>query len=195
MNNMGFGKKTAAFGLVFLIAVAGSGCAKKLESETQATAVTAQESVDPLSFSVLDAKTREYTFDLNEFMRTNSSEVKQSMTHGATLGGVPATCTYTISQDGKYEVLQMEKDLGGGTQVDEYFNLVDAVFITRSTMYNDGKVDPVDKYYITEGALYKIDGSAKTVTKITDLSDPSAEEIRANIDIYLSFDEIRTEYA
>ena len=195
MNNMGLGKKAASFGLVFLIAVAGLGCTKKLESETQATAVTGQESVDPLSFAVLDAKTREYTFDLNEFMRTNSSEVKQTMSHGETPGGVPATCTYTLSQDGKYEVLQMEKDLGGGTQVDEYFNLTDAVFITRSTMYNDGKVDPVDKYYITEGVLYKIDGTAKTVTKITDLNDPSSEEIGANIDIYLSFDEIRTEYA
>ena len=196
MGNMGIGIKLTAMGLAAAFVLAGAGCSKKLSSETESTSsASAAQSVDPLSFSVLDAKTREYTFGLNEFMRSHGSEVKQNTIPGETLGGVPATCSYTISLDGKYEVLQMEKDLGGGMQVDEYFNLGDAVFITRSTMYDDGKFDPVDKYYITDGVLYKLDGTAKTVTQIVNINDPSAEEAKANIDIYFTFEEIREIYA
>lgn len=89
----------------------------------------------------------------------------------------------------------MEKTLSNGMQVDEYFNMGDAMFIARTTIYNDGTFDPVDKYYIAEGTLYKVDTEAQTVTKIADLSDPAIEEARANIDIYLNFDEIRALYA
>ena len=196
MGNMGIWIKLTSAGLVAAFVLVGAGCSKKLSSETESTSLaSAAQSVDPLSFSVLDAKTREYTFGLNEFMRTHGSEVKQHSTHGETLGGVPANCSYTVSLDGKYEVLQMEKDLGGGMQVDEYFNLGDALFITRSTMHDDGKFDPVDKYYITEGMLYKLDSTAKTVTQIVNINDPSAEEAKANIDIYFSFEEIREIYA
>ena len=48
----------------------------------------------------------------------------------------------------------MEKRLENGVQVDEYFNLGDAVFIARTTIYYDGNFDPVDKYYIIDGAVY-----------------------------------------
>ena len=80
-------------------------------------------------------------------------------------------------------------------QVDEYFNMGDAMFIARTTIYNDGTFDPVYKYYIAEGTLYQVDTEAQTVTKIADLSDPAIEEARANIVIYLNFDEIRALYA
>ena len=70
-----------------------------------------------------------------------------------------------------------------------------SIFIARTTIYNDGTFEPVDKYYIAEGTLYKVDTEAQTVTKIADLSDPAIEEAKASLDIYLTFDEIRALYA
>ena len=89
----------------------------------------------------------------------------------------------------------MEKSVENGVQYDEYFNMGDSIFITRTTVYNDGGFDPVDKYYIVAGVLYKVDITDQTVTKLVDLSDPAAQETAANIDIYLSFEEIRALYA
>ena len=200
MKSMGFRKKLIVAGLALSIAMAGTACSKQLVSDpyVTATSTAANQSdpdVDPLSFSVLDAKIREYNFGINEYMREHAAEATQKTVSGATLGGVPAECTYTISPDGKYESLQMMKTWDNGTQFDEYFNLGDAIFIARSTVYNDGNFEPVEKYYITNNVLYKIDGSAETVTKIIDLGDAGAEETKANLDIYFSFDEIRALYA
>ena len=89
----------------------------------------------------------------------------------------------------------MEKTLENAVQIDEYFNLGDAVFIARTTVYNDGNFDPVEKFYIIDGSLYKIDGSAEAVTKIIDLNDSTAEDVKKNNDLYFSFDEIRAIYA
>ena len=89
----------------------------------------------------------------------------------------------------------MEKALENGVQYDEYFNMGDSMFITRTTVYDDGDFDPVDKYYIIGGVLYKVDITDQTVTKLISLSDPGIKETQANIDIYLSFEEIRTLYA
>ena len=88
-----------------------------------------------------------------------------------------------------------EKRLANGTQVDEYFNLGDAVFVARTTIYDDGDFDPVDKYYIIDGGLYKVDGSAETVTKLADINGDSGSAIKTELDIYFSFDEIRAIYA
>ena len=148
-----------------------------------------------MSYAAIDAKMREYTFGINEYMREHAADVKQNTKDGATLGGVKAVCTYTISPDGKYESLQMEKTIDNGLQYDEYFNMGDSIFITRTTVYNDGNFEPVEKYYIIGGALYKVDITDQTVTKLKDLNDPSIEETKANIDIYLSFEEIRALYA
>ena len=89
----------------------------------------------------------------------------------------------------------MDKEIENGHQVDEYFNMGDSMYVTRTTIYNDGNFDPVYKYYVTGGALYKIDIETQTVTKLAILTDSAIEEMQANIDIYLSFEEIRTLYA
>ena len=148
-----------------------------------------------MSFTAIDAKLRDYNFGINEYMREHQSETTQKKTDGATPNGVAANCTYTISPDSKYESLQMEKRLANGTQVDEYFNLGDAVFVARTTIYDDGDFDPVDKYYIIDGGLYKVDGSAETVTKLADINGDSGSAIKTELDIYFSFDEIRAIYA
>ena len=191
---MGFRKSLTAVVLAAALVLAGTGCSKKISSSDPSNKATV-EIVDPMSYAAIDAKMREYTFGLNEYMREHSAEVTQKTADGATLGGVKAVCTYTISPDGKYESLQMEKTLDNGMQYDEYFNMGDSIFITRTTVYNDGNFEPVDKYYIIGGALYKVDITDQTVTKLKDLNDPSIEETQANIDIYLSFEEIRALYA
>lgn len=196
---MGFRKNLIALGLVLSLVLAGTACSKKLSSEEAGTSSSdaAAESADegPYSFSVLDKKINDYNLELNKFMKDHLGEATTKTTEGATPGGVPANCKYTLTNDNKFEVLQMEKTLSNGMQVDEYFNMGDAMFIARTTIYNDGTFDPVYKYYIAEGTLYQVDTEAQTVTKIADLSDPAIEEARANIDIYLNFDEIRALYA
>ncbi|MBR2992497.1 MAG: hypothetical protein IKF31_04245 [Clostridiales bacterium] len=194
---MGFRKNLIALGLALSLVLAGTACSKKLSSDETGTSSSGAESVEdgPYSFSVLDKKINDYNLELNKFMKDHLGETTSKETEGATPGGVSAICKYTLTNDNKFEVLQMEKTLSNGMQVDEYFNMGDAVFIARTTIYNDGTFDPVDKYYIAEGTLYKVDSEAQTVTKIADLSDPAIEEAKASLDIYLTFDEIRALYA
>lgn len=191
---MGFRKSLVAVVLAASLVLAGTGCSKKISSSDPSDKKTV-DIVDPMSYGAIDAKMREYTFGLNEYMREHSADVLQKTKDGKTIGGVNALCTYTVSPDGKYESLQMEKGVENGVQYDEYFNMGDSMFITRTTVYDDGDFDPVDKYYIIGGVLYKVDITDQTVTKLMSLTDPGIEETRANIDIYLSFEEIRALYA
>ena len=194
---MGFRKNLIALGLALSLVLAGTACSKKLSSDETGTSSSGTESVEdgPYSFSVLDKKINDYNLELNKFMKDHLGETTSKETEGATPGGVSAICKYTLTNDNKFEVLQMEKTLSNGMQVDEYFNMGDAIFIARTTIYNDGTFEPVDKYYIAEGTLYKVDTEAQTVTKIADLSDPAIEEAKVSLDIYLTFDEIRALYA
>ena len=195
MSNKGIGNNILVIGLVTAIVLAGTGCSQKLYSDPNMTATSNQTSLDPMSFDAIDAKLRDYNFGINEYMREHQAETTQKKTTGATLNGVAANCTYTISPDSKYESLQMEKRLENGTQVDEYFNLGDAVFVARTTIYDDGDFDPVDKYYIIDGGIYKVDGSAKTVTKLADINGDTGAAKKTELDLYYSFDEIRAIYA
>ena len=194
MINKGFRNMVIASVLTAALVFAGTGCGKKLTENTDNITV-AQTTLDPMSFAAIDARIRDFNFGINEYMREHLSEATQKKVSGTTINGVAAECTYTISPDGKYESLQMEKTLENGVQIDEYFNLGDAVFIARTTVYTDGNFDPVEKYYIIDGSLYKIDGSAETVTKMIDLNDPTANDFKQTNDLYFSFDEIRAIYA
>lgn len=190
-----FRKGLAVLGLASALIIAGTGCSNKLYSNPDMTASSsAAGTVDPMSFTAIDAKFRDYTFGINEYMREHLADATQKKSEGTTPGGVAAKCTYTISPDGKYESLQMEKELDTGVQVDEYFNLGDSVFVARTTIYYDGNFDPVDKYYIIDGGLYKLDGSAETVTKLADIGSDSGLSVKKDLDLYYSFDEIRPVY-
>lgn len=195
MRKVGMRNGIIAAGLVLAFAFAGTACTQKLYSDPDMTSAVVTESVDPMSFTAIDAKIRDYNFGINEYMREHFAEATQKKTSGVTLNGQAAECTYTISADGKYESLQMEKTISNGMQIDEYFNLGDSVFIARTTVYNDGNFEPVDKYYIIDGAIYKLDGSAETVNFIVNINDAAAAETRSNLDIYFTFDEIRALYA
>ena len=194
MKNTGFGKSLIAATLVAALILAGTGCKNKLYSNESQGQAGAQETVDPMSFAAIDAKFRDFTFSINEYMREHSAETTQNKVTGTTPNGVSANCTYTISPDGKFESLQMEKRLENGVQVDEYFNLGDSIFVARTTIYDDGNFDPVDKYYIIDGGLYKIDGAAQTVTKIADINTDEGNQAKTNLDLYFSFDEIKAIY-
>ena len=50
-------------------------------------------------------------------------------------------------------------------------------------------------YTISPDGKYEFDGSAEAVTKIIDLNDSTAEDVKKNNDLYFSFDEIRAIYA
>ena len=194
MINKGFRNMVIASVLTAALVFAGAGCNEKLtESSDNATVV--QTTLDPMSFAAIDARLRDYNFGINEYMREHIAEATQKKVSGKTFNGVAAECTYTISPDGKYESLQMEKTLDNGVQIDEYFNLGDAVFIARTTVYSDGNFDPVEKFYIIDGSLYKVDGAAETVTKLIDLNDPTVDDFKKTNDLYFSFDEIRAIYA
>ena len=193
MINKGFRNMVIASVLSAALVFAGTGCNEKLtESSDNATVV--QTTLDPMSFAAIDARLRDYNFGINEYMREHIAEATQKKVSGKTFNGVAAECTYTISPDGKYESLQMEKTLDNGVQIDEYFNLGDAVFIARTTVYSDGNFDPVEKFYIIDGSLYKVDGSVQTVTKIADINTDEGNQAKADLDLYFSFDEIKAIY-
>ena len=194
MINKGFRNMVIASVLTAALVFAGTGCNEKL-TESSDSATVVQTTLDPMSFAAIDARLRDYNFGINEYMREHIAEATQKKVSGKTFNGVAAECTYTISPDGKYESLQMEKTLDNGVQIDEYFNLGDAVFIARTTVYSDGNFDPVEKFYIIDGSLYKVDGAAETVTKLIDLNDPTVDDFKKTNDLYFSFDEIRAIYA
>ena len=194
MDNKGFGNRILALGLAAALVFAGTGCSRKLQSNTEATEASVQTSVDPMSFASIDARMRDYNFGINEYMKEHMAEATQKKVAGTTPNGVAADCTYTISPDGKYESLQMEKRLEDAVQVDEYFNMGDAIFVARTTIYDDGNFDPVDKYYIIDNGLYKVDGLTESVTKLADINDEAGSAKKTELDIYFSFDEIRALY-
>ena len=97
---------------------------------------------------------------------------------------------YTVSADGKYRALQMEKVLADRTVVDEYFDTGDAMIFARTTVYNNGDYDPVEKYYITGGTVYKLDSETKTLVNIIDTDSDSAAQMQTELDMYFSFEEI-----
>ena len=194
MKTRGIRKSLMALGLAAAFVITGTGCSNKLYSDPDMTESSVEASLDPMSFAAVDAKIREYNFNINEYMREHQSETPQKKTEGTTPNGVAANCTYTLSPDGKFESLQMEKRLANGVQVDEYFNMGDSVFSARTTIYDDGNFDPVEKYYIIDGGLYNVDGSSETVTKIADINSEEGSSKKAELDLYFSFDEIRAIY-
>lgn len=194
MKSTGLRKRLVILTLGLAIAVTCAGCSEKIYSDPNMTSSQGvQTTADPFSFPVLDSKIREYTFALNEFMKDHSDEVTQKVVSGTTVNGVAANCKYTISNDGKYEALQMEKKIEGAMQMDEYFNMGDDFFIARTTIYDNGEYDPVYKYYICGGEIYRISTESDTAEKVGEFSD-SSREIANELDIYLSFDEIKAIY-
>jgi hypothetical protein len=111
-----------------------------------------------------------------------------------TLGGIPCKSTFTVSPDNAFRILQQEKKYDNKTVMDEYFDLGDTLFIARTTVYNDGNFEPVEKYYIANNALYKLDFEKQTVLKVIELNADTAVATQKTLDLYFSFKDILTKY-
>ena len=78
--------------------------------------------------------------------------------------------------------------------MDEYFDLGDALFIARTTLYTDGNFEPVEKYYIANNAVYKLDFEKQKVLKVIELNADTATATQKTLDLYFSFKDILTKY-
>ena len=116
------------------------------------------------------------------------------MDNDKTLGGYPCKSTFTVSPDNSFRILQQEKTYDNKTVMDEYFDLGDALFIARTTLYTDGNFEPVEKYYIANNAVYKLDFEKQKVLKVIELNADTASATQKTLDFYFSFKDILTKY-
>ena len=172
-----------------------SGCGKKLYSDpNMTTTVPKVTTPGDIAYADLSVMLSKYDATLNDYMHEHKSECKIKTLDDKTMGGIPCHSVYTVSPDNKYRILQQEKKYDNKTVMDEYFDLGDALFIARTTVYKDGTFDPVDKYYIANNAVYKLDFNAQTVYKVVDLGSDTATVTQKTLDLYFSFNDIMTKY-
>ena len=152
-------------------------------SQTEATSVE-------LTYDSVSAYMKQFDEELSLYMLDHHDEATVNQGDGTSYAGTPVYAVYTVSADGKYRALQMEKVLVDRTVVDEYFDAGDAMIFARTTVYNNGDYDPVEKYYITGGTVYKLDSETKTLVSVVDIDSDSAAQMQTELDMYFSFDEI-----
>ena len=143
-----------------------------------------------LTYDSVSAYMKQFDEELSLYMLDHHDEATVKEGDGTSYAGTPAYTVYTVSADGEYRALQMEKVLADRTVVDEYFDAGDAMIFARTTLYNNGDYDPVEKYYITGGTVYKLDSETKTLISVIDIDSDSAAQMQTELDMYFSFDEI-----
>ncbi|MBO4682003.1 MAG: hypothetical protein J5623_08955 [Clostridiales bacterium] len=188
--------KTVALALVLASSLTlFSGCGKKIYSDPNMTS-TAVKVTTPgdVAYTELSVSLSKYDAELNNYMHQHKSECTTKEADDKTLGGIACHSVFTVSPDNKYRILQQEKKYDNKTVMDEYFDLGDALFIARTTVYKDGTFDPVEKYYIANNAVYKLDFNAQTVYKVVDLGSDTAAVTQKTLDLYFSFNDIMTKY-
>ena len=156
------------------------------QTEAQASAQTDAE----LTYDSVLKLTKEFDEELSLYMKDHLSEATVKETEGTSYAGTPVYAVYTVSSDGQYRALQMEKTFDDRTVVDEYFDMGDAMLFARSTIYNDGSYDPVEKYYVTGGIVYKLDSETKSLVSVAEVGSDSAAQVQSDLDMYFTFDEI-----
>ena len=192
--------RIAVIALATAMIFTAAGCSsEKLYSDPAATASseTTATTTNPnlLSYDYVTNRLTEYDTALNAYMREETRDVTSTETDGTTFAGTPAHCTYTIAKGGSYHVLQLEKTTDTTTSVDEYFDLSDALFVARTTYHSDTSTyDPVEKYYITGGIVYKLNPETKTLDAVVDLAADNVTDAQTELDMYFSFDEINEIY-
>ena len=190
-----FVKKAAAAAVAAAMLTAFAACNNdKLYSNPEMTA--SQNASQPeatsveLTYDSVSAYMKQFDEELSLYMLDHHDEATVKEGDGTSYAGTPAYTVYTVSADGKYRALQMEKVLADRTVVDEYFDAGDAMIFARTTLYNNGDYDPVEKYYITGGTVYKLDSETKTLISVIDIDSDSAAQMQTDLDMYFSFDEI-----
>lgn len=172
-----------------------SGCGKKIYSDpNMTTTVPKVTTPGDIAYSELSVMLSKYDAALNDYMHQHRSECTTKELNDKTLGGIACHSVYTVSPDNKYRVLQQEKKYDDRTVMDEYFDLGDALFIARTTVYKDGNFDPVEKYYITNNIVYKLDFTAETVYKVVDIGSDTSATTQKTLDLYFSFKDIVAKY-
>ena len=190
-----FVKKAAAAAVAAAMLTAFAACNNdKLYSNPEMTA--SQNASQPeatsveLTYDSVSAYMKQFDEELSLYMLDHHDEATVKEGDGTSYAGTPAYTVYTVSADGEYRALQMEKVLADRTVVDEYFDAGDAMIFARTTVYNNGDYDPVEKYYITGGTVYKLDPETKTLISVIDIDSDSAAQMQTDLDMYFSFDEI-----
>ena len=190
-----FVKRTAAAAVAAAMLMAFTACNNdKLYSNPEMTA--SQNASQPeattveLTYDGVNTFMKQYDEELNLYMVDHHDEATVKEGDGTSYAGNPAYTVYTVSADGKYRALQMEKTFDDRTVVDEYFDTGDAMIFARTTVYNNGDYDPVEKYYITGGTVYKLDSETKTLVSVVEINSDSAAQMQTELDMYFTFDEI-----
>lgn len=185
----------AACAMLFTLASCSN---EKLYSNPEMTASqTASDdgtSDTDLTYDAVNTRIKEYDEELSLYMLDHLQEATRKEYNGTSYAGVPAYIIYTLSADGQYQALQMEKTYDDRTVVDEYFDLGDAMVFARTTVYNSGDYGPVEKYYITDGIVYKLDSESKTLIAVAEVDSADSADAQAELDMYFTFDEILTLY-
>ena len=172
-----------------------SGCGKKYYSDpNMTTTITRQTTPGEVLYNDLATILSKYDAALNDYMHAHMSECKIKEIDDKTFGGTACHSRFTVSPDDKYRVLQQEKKYDDKTVMDEYFDLKDAMFMARTTVYKDGNYDPVEKYYFANNMVYKLDYNTATVYKVVELNTEAAATKQKQLDMYFTFDEILAKY-
>lgn len=192
-------KRTAAAAVAAAMLTSFAACNNdKLYSNPEMTA--SQNASQPeattveLTYDGVNNFMKQYDEELNLYMVDHHDEATVKEGDGTSYAGNPAYTVYTVSADGKYRALQMEKTFDDRTVVDEYFDTGDAMIFARTTVYNNGDYDPVEKYYITGGTVYKLDAETKTLVSVVEINSDSAAQMQTELDMYFTFDEIVAVY-
>ena len=76
------------------------------------------------------------------------------------------------------------------------FNLyyLDYFGIRNGAGYKDGNYDPVEKYYVANNMVYKLDFGTETVYKVVGLGTDDAAIKQKQLDMYFTLDEILAKY-
>lgn len=172
-----------------------SGCGKKIYSDPNMT-TTVQTSMpsEQQLYNDLATTLSKYDAALNDYMHEHLTECKIKEVDDTTFSGIKCHSKFTVSPDEKYRVLQQEKKYDDKTVVDEYFDLKNGMFMARTTVYNDGRYDPVEKYYIANKMVYKLDYGTSTVYKVVATDSNEAAAKQKELDMFFSFDDIVAKY-
>ena len=190
-----FGKTAAVILALASSLMLFSGCGKKIYSDpNMTTTVPKVTTPGELVYEELAVTLSKYDAALNDYMHAHMAECKMKEVDDKTFGGTACHSRFTVSPDDKYRVLQQEKKYEDKTVMDEYFDFKNAMFMARTTVYNDGRYDPVEKYYIANNMVYKLDYNTSTVYKVVALNTNETAAKQKQLDMYFSFDEIMAKY-
>ncbi len=181
-------------------ALLSAGCSEKIYSDPQMTAdmtttTVTEATVTPIDYASIKSRIDQYTLDINAYMKDHIQEAYVNTVDGTTPAGYSAECTYTVSDNGVYRSLQMVREDEQTRVVDEYFDLEDAFYMVHTVFdLTDNTYESPVKYYIKDGIAYKLDRETETLITVADINTQDKDQLSAELDMYLSFEDITAVY-